>query len=175
MNWAYLHLTTNHFPIMVTAFGILVLLCAFATRRRTVWMYAFATLALAGLSAGPVYLIGREAEEAVEDMKSISPARVEAHEESAELTLWFMLGMGVISAYGFWRMRREPGVEQPAPWLRGAVAATALAGMVTVGLAAQSGGKIAHGDNTLTGPPSVIAAPPGPGDTLRSREDDAKH
>ena len=175
MNWAYLHLTTNHFPIMVTAFGILVLLCAFAMRRRAVWIYALATLALAGLSAGPVYLIGNEAEEAVEEMKAISPARVDAHEESAELTIWFMLGMGVISAYGLWRMRRAPGVEQPPPWLRGVVAATALAGMATIGLTAQSGGKITHGDNTLTGAPSIIAAPPAPGDTLRAREDDEKH
>jgi len=175
MNWPYVHLTTNHFPIMVTAFGILVLACALVTRRRAAWMYALATLAIAGLSAGPVYLTGNEAEDAVESMKVAQPARINAHEENAELATWFMLGMGVISAYGLWRMRRSPQDEQPRVWLRGVVAATALAGMATITLAAHSGGKIAHGDNTLTGKPSIIATPPGPGDTLRTPEDDEKH
>jgi formate hydrogenlyase subunit 3/multisubunit Na+/H+ antiporter MnhD subunit len=175
MNWAYLHLTTNHFPIMVTAFGILALLWAFVTRRRAAWMYALATLAIAGLSAGPVYLAGDQAGDAVEEMKIVSLARLDAHEESAELAIWFLLGMGVMSAYGCWRMRRAPGSDEPRAWLRGVVAATALAGMAAITLTAQSGGKISHGDNTLTGKPSIIAAPPGPGDTVRTREGDEKH
>jgi hypothetical protein len=162
MNWPYLHLLTNHFPIMVTAFGIMVLVFALVTRRRAVWMYALATLAVAGLSAGPVYLTGSQAEETVEGM------------ENAELAIWFLLGMGAISGYGFWQMRRAPADEQPRAWLRGVVAATALASMATITLTAQSGGKISHGDNTLMGKPSIVAPPPGPGDTLREKEEGGK-
>jgi hypothetical protein len=174
MNWPYLHLLTNHFPIMVTAFGIMVLVFALVTRRRAVWMYALATLAVAGLSAGPVYLTGSQAEETVEGMKAVQPARLDAHEENAELAIWFLLGMGAISGYGFWQMRRAPADEQPRAWLRGVVAATALASMATITVTAQSGGKISHGDNTLMGKPSIVAPPPGPGDTLREKEEGGK-
>jgi hypothetical protein len=137
-------------------------------------MYALATLAVAGFSAGPVYLTGSQAEETVEGMKAVQPARLDAHEENAELAIWFLLGMGAISGYGFWQMRRAPADEQPRAWLRGVVAATALASMATITLTAQSGGKISHGDNTLMGKPSIVAPPPGPGDTLREKEEGGK-
>jgi uncharacterized membrane protein len=163
MNWAYLHLLTNHFPIMVTAFGILVLVCALVTRRRAIWMFTLATFAVAGLSAGPIYLFGDQAGDQVEALKVVDEHRIDAHEDAAEWALWVLLGMGVLSAYGFWRMRRKPESEQPPQWLQGVVILAVLLGMSVLTRTAYLGGKIAHGDNTLTGPPSVIATPPAPG------------
>jgi hypothetical protein len=160
MNWPYLHLTTNHFPIMVTAFGIAILLCAFISRRRATWMFALVTLAVAGFSAGPVFLNGRQAEDPVRDLHVVQHGRINAHEDAAETAIWFMLGMGLLSVYALWRMRRAPQAEQPHVWLRAAVGVASLAAMGTIGYTALMGGKISHGDNALTGKPSIIAAPP---------------
>jgi len=106
IDWSYLHLLTNDFPIMVTAFGILVLACALITRRRVIWMFALATLAVAGLSTGPIGLFGDLGGDEVEALKVVDQHKIDAHEDAAEWALWVLLAMGVVSAYALWRARR---------------------------------------------------------------------
>jgi len=170
MNWPYLHLTVNHWPVMVTALGLLVLVCAFVTKKRGIWMYAMATLALAGLSGWPIWLTGDQAEDMVQPKHIVSSKRLEEHHERATLAAWVLGAMGVVAIYGLWRTRRAGGEEPPPAWLRAAVGITALAGMLTVYLAALTGGHIVHGVNSLTGPPSIITPPPAPGDTVHEED-----
>jgi hypothetical protein len=135
----------NHFPIVLTLVGLGVALGALVTRRRVMWVYALATLALGGLSAIPAFLSGSQAGEVVEQRRGVSEAVVDAHEEAAEAALWVVLAMGLVSAYAWWRLTRRDAPGLPAPFLRALVLAAALAGSGAVGYAALLGGRIAHG------------------------------
>jgi hypothetical protein len=57
MNWPYLHTIINHFPIILTVVGSAALVLAFLIGRRARWLYALATLTLAGLGSATWALI----------------------------------------------------------------------------------------------------------------------
>src|SRR5205823_4706578 len=80
MNWPYLHITINHFPIILTVVGSAVLVLALVVRRRGVWLYALATLTLAGASIYPAFFTGDRAAHAVRDTWYILRAAVEEHD-----------------------------------------------------------------------------------------------
>ena len=160
MNWPYLHLVTNHFPVILTIVGSAVALLAALLRRHALWIYAVVTLTLAGLSVFPAYLIGKEAEELVEHEPGIASASVEEHEEASEVALFTLLAVGAVSAFAWRRATRGPGRDELPAWLRALVIVAALAGSGTVTYAALMGGKVVHGNNTITSPPSLMVAPP---------------
>jgi hypothetical protein len=159
MNWPYLHLVTNHFPVILTIVGAVVALLAALLRRRGLWMYAVVTLTLAGLSVYPAFLIGKEAEEMVEREPGIARASVEEHEEASEVALFTLLAVGAVSAFAWWRATRGGGREELPAWLRALVVVAALAGSGTVTYSALMGGKVVHGNNTITSRPSLMVSP----------------
>ncbi|MEO7086358.1 MAG: hypothetical protein ABI442_14955, partial [Gemmatimonadaceae bacterium] len=67
MNWPYLHTIVNHFPIILSVVGTSVLILALITGRRGIWLYALATLTLAGLSVYPAFYTGNAAAHALRD------------------------------------------------------------------------------------------------------------
>ena len=109
MNRPYLHLLTNHFPVILTIVGSVVALLAALLHRRALRTYAVVTLTLAGLSVYPAFLIGKEAEEMVEHERGISRATVEEHEQASEVALFTILAVGATSAFAWRRVTRGPG------------------------------------------------------------------
>src|SRR5919199_2396137 len=136
MNWPYLHLVTNHFPVILTIVGTAVALIAALLSRRGLWMYAVVTLTLAGLSVYPAFLIGKEAEKMVEHEPGIRRASVEEHEEASEVALFTLLAVGAVSAFAWRRATRAEGRDELPAWLRVLVIVAALAGGGTVTYAA---------------------------------------
>ena len=145
MDWPHFHLMVNHFPIVLTLVGLAVVLAAVLMRRRILWIYALATLSVAGLAAIPAFLSGSRAGEVVERRPNVSEAVVDAHEEAAEAALWVVLAMGAVSGIAWWRLTRREAAVLPAPALRAVVLAAALAGSGAIAYAALLGGRIAHG------------------------------
>lgn len=162
MNWVYLHLLINHSVIMFGALGAVAVIVSWFIRRRSVWLYAVATMTLAGASVYPTFASGDEAHDQIHDTPALKPevshVTIDEHEESAEVTLWIVLAAGVVSVYAWWRAVKRPE-EEPATWLRGLVTLLALAGIVSIVITSELGGVVAHGRNSLTGPPSVLPAP----------------
>lgn len=156
MNWAYVHLLINHFPVVLSLLGLATVIVAFITRRRTVWLYALATLVLAAISAPVATKSGEEGEDAAEHTTGVSRDAIHEHEESAELAMWIMLATGTLSAYGWWRLSRSGTDGRLPTWLGAVIAVGALASAGTVARASQLGGHILHGENTLTSPPVVV-------------------
>jgi hypothetical protein len=157
MNWPYLHLLTNHAPIIVGVLGAAAALAAHVLRRRAAWLYAFVTITLAGLSAYPTVFVGEEAGDWVERQPGVSREAVHDHEEASELAMWVLLAAGALAAFGWWRLTRDGGDALPPAWLRALVVLAALGGAGTVAYAAFLGGHILHGANTLGSPPSIVA------------------
>jgi hypothetical protein len=156
MDWPYLHTLINHFPIILSVVGTVVLLAALVSGRRNVWLYALVTLTFAGLSVYPAYLSGHEAEGVMKQRWYVVRSMIHAHEESAEIALWVVLITGAISAYTWWRMARREPDSLPAPWLRLLVVIGALGSTGALTYSAYQGGLIVHASPRLENPPASV-------------------
>lgn len=159
MNWPYIHILINHGPIILSVLGTGVLLLALFVRRRGVWLYALATLTLAGLSIYPVYFTGDQAADAVRTTWYIMRPMVDEHDAAAGFALASMLIVGAASAYTWWRMLRREVTALPPVWLRTVVAILAVWGVSVVARTAYLGGKIVHDSPKLQAPPPGAVAP----------------
>ena len=180
-----LHILINHFPVILTIVGTAALLLAMIVRTRGGWLYATATLALAGVAVIPTFLTGDPAAEQLHDTWWVTREAIEAHGDAADFALWGLSIMGLIAAYAWWRAWRSAGIGAgPALsaaggadagvrrnvglplWLRALVLVSALNGCALVFRTASLGGNIVHHSeilNTTPRPASVPvpAAPPG--------------
>lgn len=162
LDWPYVHLLVNHFSVILTYVGLTAALLAVVRPRRALWLYAVATLTLAGLAVYPAVLTGEQAAPVMERQWFVDEAAVDDHQKAGERAQWILLAMGALSAYGWWRLQRPPGkpegpggaVEGDLPLaLRSAVLVAALAGAAAVAFAAYEGGYIVHKAPRITAPP----------------------
>ncbi|HKO17053.1 MAG TPA: hypothetical protein VJU87_12500 [Gemmatimonadaceae bacterium] len=153
MNWPYIHTLINHFPIVLTTVGSAVLVLALIFRRRGLWLYAVATLTLAGISIYPTFLTGDAAADALRNTWYIVRAAVDEHDQAAGFALFSVLVMGAASAYTWWRMLRREVASLPPVWLRVVVAVITAWTLSVVIRTAYLGGKIVHESPKLQNPP----------------------
>jgi hypothetical protein len=158
VNWPYIHITLNHFPIILTIVGSAVLALALIVRQRGVWLYAVATLTLAGLSIYPVFFTGDKAADVLEHTWYVVRSMVEEHDESAGFALWATLIMGAVSAYAWWRMLRREIAGIPPVWLRTLITVLTALALAIVVRTAYLGGQIIHESPKLATPPAGVAA-----------------
>ena len=165
INGAYLHVLINHFPIVLGLLGAAAAVLALFRPRRMAWVYAVATLTLAGLSAYPTVFTGQLAEHAIEKMPYASRRAIHAHEEAGELAMWLLIVTGVISAYAWWRTSqsapRDETFDAPT-WIRVLVAAGGVASAATAAYAAKMSDPILHYSPNLPHPaaPGIPAVAP---------------
>lgn len=156
MNWPYIHTLINHFPIILTVVGSGVLVLALIVKHRGVWLYALATLTLAGVSVYPAYYTGDAASHALRNTWYVVRAMVQEHDQSAGWALGAVLAMGAVSAYAWWRMLRREITGLPPARLRLAVVLLAAFGLTIVVRTAYLGGKIIHESPKLETPPPGV-------------------
>ena len=159
VNWPYVHTLINHFPIILMVVGTGVLLVALIVRRRGLWLYALATLTLAGVSVYPAYFTGDQAADAVRNTWYIVRSMVEEHDAAAGFALASVLLAGAASGYTWWRMLRREVTTLPPVWLRTVVAVIAVWALSVVARTAYLGGRIVHDSPKLPIPPAGTVAP----------------
>ena len=157
MNWPYLHTLVNHFPIILSVVGTAVLLLALVTRRRGVWLYAVATLTLAGLSAYPAFYTGGAASHALRGTWYIVPAMVHEHSAAANFALISLLITGAVNALAWWRMLKGFTEATPANWLKVVLVLISVWSASVVIRTAYLGGQIVHDSPKLATPPAPTA------------------
>jgi len=135
VDWVFLHLAVNHFPVTLGVVGALAALAAAATRRERVWRFATTTMILAALAAPAAYGTGLLAEGIVEEAPYADEAAIEEHEEIALVALLALLAAG--GAAVFARVR-------PRGRARLLFLATSLAAAAVTGYTAFQGGEIVH-------------------------------
>jgi hypothetical protein len=155
VNWPYIHTIVNHFPIILSVVGTAVLVLAVITGRRGVWLYAVATLTLAGLSVYPAFYTGDAAAHALRNTWYVVHSMVEAHEAAADFALASLLIVGALNAYVWWRLLRRDTAVLPPTWLRVVVLLVSLWGLSVVVRTAYLGGKIVHESPKLATPPTA--------------------
>jgi hypothetical protein len=162
VNWPYIHTLINHFPIILTVVGSAVLVLALIGNRRGVWLYALASLTLAGASVYPAFYTGGAASHALRGTWYIVPSMVREHDQAAGFALFSVLLMGAASAYAWWRMLRRDLTSLPPVWLRVVVALLAAWALSVVIRTAYLGGQIVHESPKLENPPPGAVTSPAP-------------
>lgn len=97
MNAAHLHLILNHFPLVGFVFSFLILALGLFRSNESYVRVGLLIILVSVLFAVPTYLAGEPAEEIIEKLPGFSEKLVEAHEEAAELAIWF-IGITALAA-----------------------------------------------------------------------------
>ncbi|WKN41750.1 hypothetical protein [Tunicatimonas pelagia] len=141
MNDAQIHLALNHFPIIGTLFGTVLLGIGVFGKNKSLLNTGLIILILMTLVTIPVYLSGEGAEEIVEEL-GIDHDIIHRHEEIAETAVWFMDGLGLLALASFFFTRKT--IYGPGRLLS---IVTFVLGIVVLGLmfrVGSSGGEIRH-------------------------------
>lgn len=159
MSWPTTHAILNHFPIVLVVVGAIVLLAALLRPMRGAWLYALGSFILAALSIYPAWLTGEQTAKFVRDAWYIAPGAVHRHAETADITLWIVLALGLVSLIAWLSIVRTVNAISPANWLRTLVALLAIAALGALGVTAYFGGKVVIESPILMKPVPPIAVP----------------
>ncbi len=143
MNWAHLHLLSNHLPILGTVFGLGLLGWAVLRRNDAVQRAALGSFVVVALLTLPAYFTGEPAEDVVEHAAGVAETSIEAHEAAALVALIGIELMGFLALVALYRARggRSPSVLATRAVL---VVATVTAGLMA--WTANLGGRIRHAE-----------------------------
>ncbi len=98
MDQVHFHLMLTHFPIVGTVGGVIMLIAGYFFSNYTVKRMALVVFICSALVAIPAFLTGEGAEEAVEKLPGVMESIIEEHEEIAEIYIWLIAGLGIVSA-----------------------------------------------------------------------------
>jgi uncharacterized membrane protein len=97
MDLAHLHLLINHFPIVGTLIGTVIMLYALVKNEKVLQRTVLVLWVVLAAISPLVMSTGEEAEHKVEEMPGMSHDVIHEHEEAAEYAYWMIIGLGVIS------------------------------------------------------------------------------
>lgn len=104
---AYLHLLSNHIPILGSLFGILLLVVALIKPNLNTTLSAYIILLISGIGGIVAYFTGEPAEESIEHVRGISHKVIHIHEEMAENSLFFIFLLTAAAIIGLWAERAK--------------------------------------------------------------------
>jgi len=104
---AYLHLLSNHVPILGSLFGVLLLVVALVKPNLNTTLSAYLILLVSGLGGIVAYFTGEPAEESIEHVAGISHKLIHVHEEMAENALIFVFLLTAAAVVGLWAERAQ--------------------------------------------------------------------
>jgi len=141
MDPAHLHLIITHLPIFGCFLGIVVLAYGWWSKSNNTIGAAYLVFIVSSIGGGIAYLTGEYAEELVEHIVGTSKDNINAHEESAEITLVALAALGIVSIVVFTFSSRLKKYSNELALI------VLLLALVCFGLAARTGylgGKIRH-------------------------------
>jgi uncharacterized membrane protein len=147
MNAAVIHLSLNHFPLIVNFVAVLVLVIGVAHRSAAVIRVALMLMVVAALFAIPTYLTGEPTEHLVKGLEGVNSVAIHPHEEAGEWAIWVLSieGLAALAALIAFRSRELPR------WVPMTLLLLALIGTATVFRTAYLGGKIHHPETEMGG------------------------
>jgi hypothetical protein len=179
MNWVYIHILINHIPVILGGLAAVAAIFALLSGRRTAWLYTAITLTLAGLSAYPTSVTGERASRIFRKRVPSARAAIHEHSQAADVTLWILLGSGVLGLVGWYRIGSDDPKAPVPGWVKMALTVPALASLGAVAVTSELGGKIGHQpwetsfrappvistDSTINLKPGAVAPTPAAVDT----------
>lgn len=141
MNDAHLHMVVNHFPIIGTIFGFVILIIGLALKNKTLQNTSYGLFVVAAIFAAISMGTGEGAEELVEDMPNIGKQIIHEHEELAEKLAILLYVLGGLSLVGIYLNFKN---NSKAKLLSFLILGIATAGLFLVQKVGTSGGEIRH-------------------------------
>ena len=141
MDATRIHLFITHLPLFGLFLGFFVLLFGVLRKDKGVKVVALAVILVAITGGIIASQTGEFAEDTVENIGGISHDAVELHEESAEITILFLAGLGVLSAIGLYLEITHKRLAKQALVM---VLVVSVVAFYFVARTAMSGGKIRH-------------------------------
>jgi len=149
MDFAYLHLLINHFPIVGTIIGVFMMAYALLYKAEQL-QRAVLTLWVVLALLTPLVMNSGEAAEEKAETAGFPEAIMEEHEEAAEVAFWLMVGTGLLSMATL--VLHRMGSKTPSLTLIAFL--LSIATFVAMARTGYLGGKIRHGD-TVSVPTSA--------------------
>jgi uncharacterized membrane protein len=157
MAWAHIHIMINHFPVILVVMGALASALAVVRPRRGAWVYATASLTLAGITVVPTYFTGRPANHALTDPWYIAVRAIDSHEESAKISAILTVLAALVAVVAWRRLVRYPREVRMPGGIRAAIVITSVAAALSISYTALLGERIVHDAPGLTGPRPATA------------------
>src|SRR5688572_15912453 len=109
MNTAHWHLALNHFPIISTIMGSLILIVGYVFFRKndTVRNIALGVFVFSAIVAVPAYFSGEGAEEIVEGLPGVTENTIEQHEDLGKLFFIAIEILGILAILSFITFRMK--------------------------------------------------------------------
>lgn len=139
MNGHYVHLLSNHFPIILSLVGFIVLTVGLLHHQKTVKQVALWILLMAAVTGIPAYVSGEEAEHAVEEYAGVSESAIEEHEEIAEKFVYVSDIMGIAALIALLLLSKD---HKLSVWANRVVWLLTLSLIIGLFFVNQTGGKI---------------------------------
>ena len=155
MTPSHVHLILNHGPVVGFPLVALLLLVAWLRRSRELQVVALAGVLLISLAAIPTYMTGEPAEKQIEHAAGVHEKTIEAHEESAGVSLTLALVSGLAAIVTLVRGRGGRGLSRAWDAL---TLALAIASSAALGMTANRGGHIRHPEITPGALPTSAGA-----------------
>jgi uncharacterized membrane protein len=141
MDATRIHLFITHLPVFGLFLGFLVLLYGIIRGERHVKIVSLTILLISIVGGLIAFQTGESAEETVESITGVLENTIEQHEESAELTILFFYGLGILSLISLYvELKRKKYSKQ----LLIIVMAFTVVTFSFVAWTASLGGKIRH-------------------------------
>ena len=147
MNQTHIHLLLNHFPIVGTLIGSVILLYSIIKKHNSGKNIGASIIVIMAIIAIPVLLTGEPAEESVEHISGISKALIHDHEEASEKAFWLMELTGLISLVAIILYKKNSAIAAKAFVIAFAFSAITFIAMAWAG---NLGGKIRHPETSNT-------------------------
>jgi hypothetical protein len=162
MDSAYLHIVTNHIPIVGVPFAVVLLIFGIWRKSDELKAVALLVFTLLGIVTLGVYLLGEGGKDFVEHLAGISEGAIDEHEKMGLISLVsvgvtaFLSLLGLIFYKGFFFLKRRQsdkllngevsgGAKSFLPnWLIFTVLCMAILSSGILGYTGKLGGKIRH-------------------------------
>ena len=143
MNWAYLHLVINHFPIIGVMIGTMLLMAGMAFNNQGVKISGLATIVFAALVSILAYTTGDPAEEAVKGLPDVARSLISRHEGIAAIAMYILVPAGLMAAISLYSLLKNEKSVKLMAIITLVLALASSAVMVYVG---RTGGQIKHSE-----------------------------
>ena len=141
MNDAHLHMVLNHFPIIGSIFGLVILIAGLILKNNSVKNTAYILFMVSAIFAAFSMGTGEGAEEMVEDMPNIGKQIIHEHEEIAEKFALVLYLMAAVSLAGLIMNLKNYSKAKFVSYVAVVIAIIAVVVSTQVGT---SGGEIRH-------------------------------
>lgn len=143
MNWAYIHLVINHFPIIGVIIGTILLAIGMTFKNQGVKISGLGTIFFASLMAIIAYMTGDPAEQFMKGLPDVARSLISRHENIATVGMYLMVTAGLLAAssiYSIWKKDK---------YIRLLIIITLVFSMISSGMMVyigRTGGQIRHSE-----------------------------